>query len=121
VPRTFPTQIIALIDQTPFDLKSASLSVNHSTVAVLTAITRLVDEIPTELLTISGGDYSDLVCGVESIRNSVTFWHQNGQGAIGNQGVKDKNALLLIREALAKCPDQAPSRATAELQFILRN
>ena len=38
------------------------------------AIVRLIDELPTELLTISGDDYNDLVCGVESIRSSVEFW-----------------------------------------------
>jgi len=32
VPRTFPSQIIDLIDQNPPDPKSASLSVNHSTI-----------------------------------------------------------------------------------------
>jgi hypothetical protein len=82
------------------------------------AIARLIDELPTELLTISGEDYSDLVCGVESIRNSVTYWQHKGVGQIGNSGIRGKNTLLVIRDALAKCPDQIPSPATAELVFV---
>lgn len=116
--RVVPSQIIALIDQTVPQPKSATLTVDHGSVAALMAIARLIDEIPTELLTISGEDYSDLVCGVESIRNSVTYWQHKGVGQIGNSGIRGKNTLLLIREALAKCPDQAPSVATAELVFI---
>lgn len=113
-----PSQIVALIDQNPSLANAPNLKVGHETAAVLTAIARLIDELPTELLTISGEDYSDLVCAVESIRNSVAFWQQKGVGQIGNLGIRGKNVLLLIREALAKCPDQAPSLATAELAFI---
>jgi hypothetical protein len=118
MPRTVPPQIVALIDQNNiFDIKSPRFSVNHNTVAVLTAITRLIDEIPTELLTISGEDYTDLVCGVEAIRNAVTFWQQSTVG-VETPGIGGKNALLLLRNALAKCPDQTSSAETAELVFI---
>jgi hypothetical protein len=112
-----PSQIVALIDQNS-QSNSATLTVGHGTVGILTAVTRLIDELPAELLTISGADYSDLVCSVESIRNSVAFWQQKGVGEIGNSGIRGKNVLVLIRGVLAKCPDQAPSIATAELAFI---
>jgi hypothetical protein len=82
------------------------------------AIVSLIDDLPTELLTISGEDYSNLVCGAESIRNSVAFWQRKGAGEIGNAGIGGKNTLLVIREALAKCPDQAPSQMTAALSFV---
>ena len=92
--------------------------VNHATVGILTAIYRLIDELPVELLTISGPDYSDLMCSVRSIRNSVAFWQQKGVGEIGNPGVRGKNVLVLIREVISKCPDQAPSPATSNLVFV---
>jgi len=92
--------------------------VGHGTVGILTAITRLIDELPAELLMISGADYINLVCSVESIRTSVAFWQLKGAGEIGNSGIRGKNVLVLIREVLAKCPDQAPSPATTELAFI---
>jgi hypothetical protein len=64
----------------------------------------LIDEIPAELLTISGEDYNGLICGVEAIRNSVTFWYQKGIPQVDHHGIGGKNALLLIRDALVKCP-----------------
>jgi hypothetical protein len=116
--RVVPSQIVALINKHFPIIKSATLDVDHGSVAVLTAIARLVDEIPTELLIISGDDYSDLVCGVESIKNSVAFWQHKGVGAIGNSGIKGINTLSVIRDALTKCPDQIPSPRTAELVFV---
>jgi hypothetical protein len=62
--------IVALIDQNPPN-NSATPPVSHATVGVLTAIARLIEELPVELLSISGADYSDLTCSVESIGNSV--------------------------------------------------
>ena len=116
--RVVPSQIVALIEDNFSEIKSATTSVGHGSVAVLMAIVRLIDELPAELLTISGKDYSNLVCGAESIRNSVSFWQRKGVGEIGNAGIAGKNTLLVIREALAKCPDQAPSQGTAELIFV---
>jgi hypothetical protein len=116
--RVVPSQIIALIDENLPANNLQTLSINHSTVAAVTAITRLIDELPTELVTISGADYGDLVCGVEAIRNSVAFWQHKGEGQIGVSGIRGKNVLRLIRDALAKCSDQTPSLATAELAFV---
>ena len=62
------------------------------------------------------------MCSVKSIRNSVAFWQQKGVDEIGNSGIRGKNVLVLIREALAKCPDQAPSPyTTTALAFITDN
>ena len=116
--RVVPSQIIALIDQNFSEIKTESTLVSHLSVAVLTAIVRLIDELPAELVTISGEDYANLISGAESIRNSVAFWQSKGVGAIGNTGLRGKNTLLVLREALAKCPDQAPSQMTAELAFV---
>ncbi len=115
--RVVPSQIVALIEDNFSEIKSATTSVGHGSVAVLMAIVRLIDELPAELLTISGKDYSNLVCGAEFIR-PVSFWQRKGVGEIGNAGIAGKNTLLVIREALAKCPDQAPSQGTAELIFV---
>ena len=116
--RVVPSQIVALIEQNLGDPQSSRLSVSHTTVAGLTAIAHLIDELPTELLTISGTDYSDLVCGVEAIRNSVAFWQHKGVGEIGIIGIRGKSILQILQEALVKCPDQIPSPVTVELAFI---
>lgn len=118
MPRIVPSQIVALIDQNLSNPHLSRLSMGHDNVAGLTAIARLIDELPSEFLTISGSDYSDLVCGVEAIRNAVAFWQHKGVGEIGIAAIRGKNILLILREALIKCPDQVPSPATAELAFI---
>lgn len=117
--RVVPSQIVEMIDQSFPDIgQRFSLPFNHETVGVLTAIVRLVGEIPTELLTISGADYSNLACGVEVVRNSAEFWQKSGRGETAQPGLRGKNALTLIREALVKCPDQMPTQSTAELLFV---
>ena len=117
--RVVPSQIVTLIDQNLNDPHSSRLSVSHTTVAGLTAIAHLIDELPREFLTISGPDYSDLICAVEAIRNSVAFWQHKGIGEIEISGIHGKSILMILRETLLKCPDQIPSPATAELHFIV--
>ena len=116
--KVVPSQIVSLINRDPPALASPTRSVSHGSAAILTAIIRLVDELPTELLTISGNDYDDLVCGVEAIRNAVAFWQHSRAGRIGLQDFRGRHPLILIRDALEKCPDQAPAAATSELVFI---
>jgi len=94
------------------------MAVEHSTVGVFSAIVRLIDEIPLELMMLSGEDYDDLVSGVEAIRHVVAFWEQQGHGKVGQPSVGNKKALNLILAALTKCPDQIPAPATAELVFV---
>jgi hypothetical protein len=118
MPQPVPSQIVALIDRNLTHINAPAGGVTHSTVGVFAAVARLVDETPPELLTISGTDYDDLVCGVEAIRTVITFWEQKGIGVVGQPSVGAKKALDLVRTALSKCPDQIPSPATADLTFI---
>lgn len=116
--RVVPSQIVAFINQNLAELQAGRLSVNHTSVAGLTGIAHLIDELPTELLTISGEDYNDLVRAVETIKNSVAFWQHNASREIGIVNIGGKNILQILRQVLAKCPDQSPSPATVELAFI---
>jgi len=116
--RVVPSQIIALINENRKIFRTQNPHVSHKSVAGLTAIARLIDNLPSELLTISGTDYSDLICGVEAIRNSVAFWQHKGGGEIGITDIRGKNILTILEDALKKCPDQIPSPMTTELVFI---
>lgn len=116
--RVVPTQIIDLIDQTQKIFGQHAPCVTFNTVARLNAIVHLIDNLPSELLTISGTDYSDLVCGVEAIRNSIALWHHKGGTGIGISNIRGENAFQILRSALEKCPDQNPSPMTTELAFI---
>ena len=115
MPRVVPSQAASFIDQA---FESDAVGVSHNTAGMFSALVRLVEEIPQELLTLGASDYDDLICGMEAIRSSVTFWQQKGVGSIGAPTVVNRRALNLIHSALLKCPDEIPSPSTADLAFI---
>jgi hypothetical protein len=78
---------------------------------------RLTNEIPTELLTVGAEDYSDLVCALEGLTSAVNRWLRRG-GDDPPARIKAKSPVAIIREVLAKCPDQSPSPATNALSFV---
>jgi hypothetical protein len=85
MPKVLPSQVLSLIDR---HFENKDTSVTHATVGIYSAIARLIDEIPTELLVLSAAEYDNLVCGVEAIRQVVTFWEQKGMGAVGAPAVR---------------------------------
>jgi hypothetical protein len=119
MPKVVPSQVVALIDQVfPNARTNPNFPVYSANAATLSAIVSLTsDEIPEELFTISGEDYTDLVHAIEALADSVTRWNQRG-GDEAPRLIKGKSPVAIVREMLAKCPDQYPSPATAELTFI---
>ena len=115
MPKVLPSQVLSLIER---HFEKQDTAVTHGTVGIYSAIVRLIDEIPTELLVLSAAEYDNLVCGVEAIRQVVTFWEQKGVAVVGAPAVGHTRALTLIRAALSVCPDQIPSPSTADLTFI---
>jgi hypothetical protein len=123
MPRVVPSQVVAFIDQTFPWLKSpgagAVLAKAHAGEA--RGLIELVDRIPDELLTLSGNHYSEFVSSVAAIRHALGAWqNQQNPNIETNLGiiVRNLNPVTVIRQALATCPDENPSSATAELQFI---
>jgi hypothetical protein len=113
-----PSQVVALIDQAfPAAKIVHNVPVHPGNEATLSAIVMLTNEIPEELITISGQDYSDLIHGLATLTQTVTKWNQRGGGdaptLIGN-----KSPICIVRAMLAKCPDQNPSPTTAAMRFI---
>ena len=84
---------------------------------MLGAIINLADDIPTELLTISGDDYANYVFGLESMGAAIDRWNHHGTDE-PPRNYGQQSPVYLVREALAKCPDQYPSLQTTELAFI---
>ena len=118
MPKVVPSQVVSLIDQAfPGARTAPKFLVYSGNAAVLSAIVSLTKEISNELITISGEDYVDLVHALEALANSVIHWHQRG-GDEPPKYIKDKSPVAIVREMLAKCPDQSPSSATAVLTFI---
>ena len=118
MPRVVPSQILALIDQNfPAAKSNTRFDVYSASAGVLSAIVRLVGEIPTELFVISGEDYSNLVAGVESLRSAVDKWHRRG-GDDPPVAISGLSPIVGIRTVLSKCPDESTSPRTSTLTFI---
>ncbi len=118
MPRAVPSQVVALIDELFPNTESApNFKVNPDAAPRLAAIVQLVRDVPEELLQISGSDYSDLVLGVSILEYMAKSWQERG-GVTVSQKVKKVHALSIVRQALCKCPDQAPSPAITDLLFI---
>lgn len=118
MPKVVPSQVVALIDQSfPAAKNAPNLPLYPGNAGTLSAIVMLTNEIPAELITISGQDYSDLVHGLAALTQTVTKWNQRG-GSDPPTLIGDKSPVFVVRSALAKCPDQNPSPATAALAFI---
>jgi hypothetical protein len=83
----------------------------------LAAIISLADDIPEELLSISGADYTNLVVGLESMGAAIDRWNHRG-GDDPPRTIDQKSPVYIVREALKKCPDQNPAPETTDLAFI---
>jgi hypothetical protein len=118
MPKVVPSQVVELIDQVfPSAKTTPKFLVYSGSAASLSTIVSLADDIPDELITISGQDYADLVHGLESLAHSVDRWNQRG-GDDPPNFIKDKSPVAVVREMLVKCPDESPSPITTELAFV---
>lgn len=118
MPRVVPSQVVAFIDQAFPNARAAPrFPVYSGNGATLAAILRLTDEIPGELITISGEDYSDLLHSLAGLALATDRWNQRG-GSDPPSYIKDKSPVALVREMLAKCPDEIPSPTISQLTFI---
>jgi hypothetical protein len=86
--------------------------------AQLASILRTADEIPDELITLSGPEYCRFLSGLETIRYQLGGWQQGSVNPENLPQVQGRNAVLVIYEALKLCPDEFPSPATVAVAFI---
>lgn len=118
MPRVVPSQVVSLINLSfPGTQNTPDFPIYSASAGVLSAIVRLANEIPAELLTVGAEDYSNLVCALEGLTSAVNRWLQRG-GDDPPARIKAKSPVSIIREILARCPDESPSPATASLSFI---
>lgn len=118
MPRVVPNQVVELIDQFfTNDRTTTQIRVHIGATAHIAAVLAFVREIPSELLTLSGQDLSDYVVALAMIDRVQQLWIAGG----GHWNLSDRRGvspIVLLRRALAKCPDEVPSPDTAELVFI---
>ena len=118
MPRTVPSQIVELIDETfPTAAKEEDTRPGQEHAPVLAGIVRLAQEIPEELLQISGADYTDFVVGLVGLDHAVKLWESHGNATVPWK-IGGASYIVRIRRALAKCPDESPPPQTVKLEFI---
>lgn len=125
MPRVVPSQVVELIDSMfPWaaherqEYLPQTLGIRDA--AKLAALVSIVEEVPSNLITLDAAHYTNLVCSVAAIKNALNLWpHQGGSYVFDRvPGLSDLNPVTLIRQALSLCPDEYPSPATAELTFV---
>lgn len=123
MPRVVPSQIVEVIDkmfprfkdQEPNDKRT--LTANHR--SLLAAVSELVQQLPDELIVLEGDDYIEFAASVAAIRQIQETWKTDQTRQLeALHGLRPLNPIKLLREALAKCPNEVPAPGTADLMFI---
>ena len=78
---------------------------------------RLVDELPPELITIGGADYTDFVSGTEGLRTALRTWDAHG-ATESYESRRYAAAVTKLRAVLSKLPDSAVPVETDKLLFV---
>lgn len=124
MPRIVPSQVVDVIDQIfptakdQKDTKDSRFSVDKEHQNELAAIVELVEQIPSELLALDPNDYMALKLAVTAIKNTIPEWRLRNYGLDRIHGHGNLNPVTIIRNALAKCPDEGVAKSTSDLLFI---
>lgn len=122
--RVVPSQVVDLIDklfpwakdQKENDGKNYLSAGNSCSIA---AVIDLTQQIPSELITLLPDDFTEFVSSTAALRTSIQNWQFSGDSALHFiPGLRPLSPVTLIRQNLAKCPDEFPAASTAELTFI---
>jgi hypothetical protein len=119
-----PRQIVALIDR----LMPIGDGPNRGTTVLqsnylgpVSAVLDLVDRLPPELVTLQGEELLDYLAAVACVRGAARLW-ASGMHDPPTLGVlsalRQRNPMIIVRDALDKCPDDVPAPATQDLAFI---
>jgi hypothetical protein len=126
MPYVLPSQAVALIDRIfPWAKQGETITGNVDiTFGMSGAISVIVDavkQIPSELIALEGDDYAAFAASLNTLEHALVMWHsQGGVYRIGDStpGFRQISPMILLRTGLAKCPDDAPTKGTSELNFI---
>jgi hypothetical protein len=118
MPRIVPTQAVELIDQFfPRAQSQDSFLVPFADTARLAAVLSFVEQIPSELLTLTGQDLSNFAAALAIVKRAQQVWSLRADN-VSLEDIQGVSPIVLLRRALAKCPDEAPAPGTTELTFI---
>ncbi len=124
MPRVVPSQIVEFIDLTfpkakkQTDEGGRGFSLNRPDQHPCAGVVDLIAQLPAELLVLPGEQYTEFVVSVAAIKDTLEIWKLRDHGLDVIPRFGDYNPISFIRRALSLCPDEIPSKDTAELIFI---
>ena len=124
MPRVVPTQAVVFIDKL-FPKHRDQLAGERRWLTKqheeqLVALLEVIQQIPSELITLDHDDYVEYICSIAAVRHMIEVWKTREDAQfnfIG--GLRELSPIALIRHGLLKCPDEFPSGRTSDLKFIL--
>lgn len=129
MPKVVPTQIVEYIDarfpavREQLEGKKNTVAYHSSSHTAVNTIIELLDQLPQNLLTISGEDFIHFVEAVNELKRAVACWGSDSIRTRRHQIDKMSdgcklNPITFIRIALSKCSDQGFDVTTNDLVFI---
>ena len=124
MPRVLPSEVVGIIDQMTagagWNLEAnPNVLLEQGHLGTVATLLGLAEQVPKELLVISGEEYLGLLAAMSALRAAVGAWQVENRYRLGMlPGFGQVHVLILIRRALAACPDEFPAPETRELAFI---
>jgi hypothetical protein len=118
MPRIVPSQAVQLIDNFFSRAQThESFLVPFADTARLAAVLSFIEQIPPELLTLTGKDLSNYAAALAMAKRVQQVWSTRAEN-VTLEDFGGVSPIVLLRRALANCPDEAPAPETTELAFI---
>jgi nitrogen fixation-related uncharacterized protein len=119
MPRVVPSQIVSLIDHIfPGAKDNHAFYLSRTQVDSCATIVDLTEQLPSELIVLSSKQYSEFRLAINAIKVALEQWKLQNYNLGKVKGLDDSNPVITIRKILSVCPDEFPSKDTAELSFI---
>lgn len=128
MPRIAPSQVVSLIDKIYPQFRPESrnrkqwLNLLMEHCHGLRAIVQLIDAIPSHLILLDSADYVAFVTCRAAVSGGLANPKRHGHGFKVELPSLDEfgghNPVTILRDLLAKCPDEFPEPASLTLNFI---
>ena len=104
-------------------LRNREFNTNARNVDAVAGLVRLLDEIPGRLLTFGREQHACWIAAVEGLRRALQAIEHisldvRSYPVHGVVACDSLNVMLVLRDALAQCPDELPAPEIAGLEFI---
>jgi hypothetical protein len=119
MPKVVPTQIVTFIDgDFPFATEGRDYNVDMQFRDRVSALLRLVDELPDDLITFDGENYNRFVRAVETMRSTIGLWQSLGASTADFHHRRLGASITELRRLLMNLDDERTPATTAGLPFI---